>query len=163
MAKRRLLLGLALASPLLLAACNLSAAQVSSEVVTDSNLIAGAFKTAMTELESSGLSAATVATASTYINDALSVEAGLSASMVATAALPVVQQFLADVSATFNTLNPLPISAALRTIIMSAETLIPVIQIAAGILLTPSQKAKAVSTGMSADQARLNLRAAAAK
>ena len=132
---------------------------ISQTVVTDINLIASGLNGALAAFEAvTGLDAAAVAAIQKDIVSIVAAASTLATTVETNVAKPVAQQIAADFASLESVLSGVTLPPALKSILNAAATLLPYVEAAVGIL-TSSTVAKAEATGLTADEARLILKA----
>lgn len=124
---------------LALASCTPSQLQSTlKQAASDASIIATGLKNALPQLAAiQGMPAGTIAKAGVLVSDIQSVAAAINASTSASAALPSVQQLEADVNTLVSTLASFPLPPPVSTILQATSVLLPVIEIAVGLAVTP--------------------------
>jgi len=135
----------------LLAGCaNLTAAQVTAQVVQDVNTIAVGLSAEIPALQALSILSSPVATAATsLISDIKVVAASVSSSLTTTAAQPLVLKIEGNVNALVSLLASFPLPSQISLVLKAAVVLLPVIESAIG-LAVPA----AASQSMTPAQAR---------
>lgn len=135
----------------LLAGCaNLTAAQVTAQVVQDVNTIAVGLSAEIPALQALSVIPAAVATSAiTLINDVKAIAASVSSSLTTTAAQPLVLKIEGNVNALVTLLASFPLPSQISLVLKAAVVLLPVIESAIG-LAVPA----AASQSMTPAQAR---------
>lgn len=132
MKRRSILAG---CSALALAGCaGLSPAQIARQAVTDLGLIANGFAAGTPELASiTGISAATLTSVSALFGKAQALAAGISATVTAETAKPVVQQIEAYFGEALTLLGDLLLPPPFSTVLTALNVLLPVVEAAVGL------------------------------
>jgi hypothetical protein len=165
MITRRLLVSAAPAvalAPLLAACAGKTVDQSIATVVTDVSTIANGLQGTLTQLGAlgvAGLTPAIVSTVGNYVADLQQVATQVSGATTTAAAQPLVQKVETYVNTIVSTLALIPLPPPISTALQAAAILLPVIEVAVGLLVPPTNGA---SPGMTPDQARLVLLGAAA-
>ncbi len=156
---RRSLLRVAALSPIgLSAACaSLTNANI-QKIIDDVTTIAGGVSAVLPAIGTiNGISSTTVSAVGGIIADIRAVAAAIGSTVSTTTALPLVQRLEAGIGNIIGVLHGIALPNFVATILADAETLLPVVKTAVGLLVPASPSDDAVAA------ARLRLRAAAAR
>jgi hypothetical protein len=158
---KRAIVGVSVIALLAVSACaGQTAAQVTQTLLTDTTTMAAALKAEMPAIQAvQGIPAANVAQAQAALADLQSVAGMLNTSMTTTAAQPVIQKIVADVTTFNDAVLPFAGATPVAGILEAANVLLPVLEVAVN-LVSP---VGAAANSMTPDQAVAVLKAAAAQ
>lgn len=150
MFSRRLFAALLFAPALAMFACSTTSVTAAlKQAASDANIIATAISNALPQLATvQGIPPDSLTKAASFVVDIQRAAAAISAASTAADAQPSVQQLEAGFNALVGVLATLPLPPQVATVIQAANVLLPVIEIAVGMAVTPKAGA------MSPDQAR---------
>lgn len=147
---------------LALAGCSsMARSGLAKQVVDDVAAIAGGLQAVLGPLSTIvGISPSTLATVSNLVSGITAVAQQVSAATTTSAAQPLVQQIEADVNAVVAALASLPLPPQISMALMAAQVLLPLIEAAVNLVITPAPP-KAVASGMTPNGARIYLKSIA--
>lgn len=165
-ASRRAFMGVAasVSAAAMLAACaaldpNNTPQQNLAQVVADVSSIATAFGKALPQIQALNLSEDIRARINASVANLQAVTVAVAAAATSTTAeQPLIQKVETDVNAVVDALAAIPLPVPLSSIIQAATILLPIIEIAVGLVVPAQAKARAGAIPMSPDEARAVLR-----
>jgi hypothetical protein len=147
-----------------LAACaGQSADQTIATVAADANTIAGGLQGVLAQLgplNVPGLTPSVISTVGVAVSQIQTVAASISGVTSAAAAQPLVQKIETYLNTIVAALAGLPLPPPVSTALQAAAILLPIIEVAVGLVV--QQAAKAAPGAISPDEARMILRGSAA-